>query len=165
MRGSLGTLLAIVGTGPGGFVDGLGGVVDEGLAQELRALEAPVHPGGVTATFGDGRDTAAFLQLGRTVVAISIVAKGGEQPRCDNFAGAGQGCEEVLVVGELHGDGSDLLVKAFQCLDSKSELLGEDLDLQPMCLDADSGSIFDAYLQAWAMMRNESDYDPEFAAA
>jgi len=119
MRGTLVPLLAVVGTGPGGFVDGLRGEVDEGLAQELRALEAPVYPGTVTASFGDGRDTAAFLQLCGTVVAVAILAEGGQEPRCDDFAGAGQRRVEVPVVGELCSDGSDFFIEAFHCLDGE----------------------------------------------
>ena len=119
MRGTLVPLLAVVGTGPGGFVDGLRGEVDEGLAQELRALEAPVYPGTVTASFGDGRDTAAFLQLCGTVVAVAILAEGGQEPRCDDFAGAGQRCVEVPVVGELCSDGSDFFIGSFHCLDGE----------------------------------------------
>ena len=43
MRGALGALLAVVGTGLSGFVDGLRGEVDEGLTQELRTVEAAVQ--------------------------------------------------------------------------------------------------------------------------
>ena len=42
---SLSALLPIVGTRPGGFVDGLCGPVNKGLAHEGRTLPAPVHPG------------------------------------------------------------------------------------------------------------------------
>ena len=120
MRGALGALLALVGTGPSGFVDGLRSEVDEGLTQELRTLEAPVYPGTVTASFGDGRDTAAFLQLCGTVVAVAILAEGGQQPWCDDFAGAGQGGVKELVIGELCSDSGDFLIEAFHGLDSES---------------------------------------------
>ena len=120
MRGTLAPLLAIVGASPGRFIDGLRGEVDESLTQELRALEAPVYPGTVAASFGDGRDTAAFLQLCGAVVAISILAEGGQQPRRDDFAGAGQGCVEVPVIGELCSDNGDLLIEAFHGLDGEA---------------------------------------------
>jgi len=119
MRGTLVPLLAVVGTGPSGFVDGLRGEVDEGLTQELRTLEAPVYPGTVTASFGDGRDTAAFLQLCGTVVAVAILAEGGQEPRCDDFAGTGQRCVKELVIGELRSDCGDFLIEAFHGLDSE----------------------------------------------
>ena len=77
MGGTLVPLLAIVSASPGRLIDGLRGEVYEGLAQELWALEAPVYPCTVTASFGDGRDTAALLQLCGTAVAVAILAECG----------------------------------------------------------------------------------------
>ena len=88
MRSALGALLPVVGAGPGGFVDGLGCEVDEGLAQELGALEAPVHPGAVATALGDWGDAGAFLQLGGTLITISVFAEAGQKPRGDDFPSA-----------------------------------------------------------------------------
>lgn len=49
-------LVGVVGTCPEGMVDGLGGILDEALPQELRAEVAPSRPAGLAAALDHGRD-------------------------------------------------------------------------------------------------------------
>jgi hypothetical protein len=81
MRTAFRSLLPIVSAGPERFVDGLGCPFDERLAQEFRALPAPVRPTLLAATFGRGGDASVLLQFISPVEAVALLAKGREQAR------------------------------------------------------------------------------------
>src|SRR5262245_57364403 len=73
------TLLLIRGLGPEGVADRFGGPLHKRLAQELRTLEAPVHPGFFPAAFRDRRNAGVFLAcLGRGVT-LPLFAKGHKE--------------------------------------------------------------------------------------
>ena len=88
MRTALRSLLPVVSAGPERFVDGLGCPFDERLAQELRALPAPVHPALLAAAFGHGGNAGVPLQFISPVEAVALLAKGREQARRHLGAGA-----------------------------------------------------------------------------
>ena len=48
----------------------------------------------VAAALGDGRDAGVLLEGGRVGEAVALLAEGGEQPRGEDAAGAGQIGEE-----------------------------------------------------------------------
>lgn len=99
-------LLLVVGLGPEGFHDGLGGPLDKGLAPELVAGVTAVDEAGLAALFGERGDAAVFLQRGGVVIAGAVGTEEGEQARRERGAGAGQALEDpdVLVLGCESGD-------------------------------------------------------------
>ena len=63
---SLLTLLLVIDLCPEGMSDRFGCPLYKRLSEELRTLEAPVHPGLRTAAFRHWRNTRIFLEvLGR----------------------------------------------------------------------------------------------------
>src|SRR6202521_287340 len=63
IRAALRSLLPVIGARPERFVDGLARPFNEGLAQECRALPAPVHPALLAAALGDRGDAGVLLQF------------------------------------------------------------------------------------------------------
>ena len=94
MRLASGSLLGIVGTCPEGMADGFAGPFHEGLAQELRALEAPVDPACVPARFGDRRNARILLEVSGGRVAVALLAKRHEEARGEGRAGAWERLKE-----------------------------------------------------------------------
>ena len=80
IRAAFVALLAIVGTGPERFVDGLAGPFDKRLAHKRWTLPAPMDPTLLATAFGDGRNAGVFLQLIGVLEASAILPEGGEQP-------------------------------------------------------------------------------------
>src|SRR6267154_5782975 len=97
MRAAPGTLLPVVGAGPEGFIDGLPRPFDERLAQELRALPAPVHPALLAAALGHRGNAGVLLQCIRPVEAFALLAKGREQAWRQLGTGARQALEQGVV--------------------------------------------------------------------
>ena len=77
------------------------------LAQELRALEAPVDPGLLAATFRHWGNTRLFLEVLGRGVAFPLFAKGHKEARSKDGSGAWPGVKQGevgMVLGTL-GDG------------------------------------------------------------
>ena len=82
-------LLLIVGFGPEGFHDGLGGPFNEGLSLKFVAGVAAVDEVHFTTLFGERGNAAVFLDTCGAVVAGPIRAKKCEE--AGGKAGAGSG--------------------------------------------------------------------------
>jgi hypothetical protein len=108
-----GSLLGIVGTCPEGMADGFAGPFHEGLAQELRALEAPVDPTCVPTTFGDWRNARILLEVGGGGIALALFAKGHEEAWGED----GAGTWERLKEGEVGMGWGQLCNSAVEVLD------------------------------------------------
>jgi hypothetical protein len=91
------TLLPIVGAGPERPVDRLCRPLHERLAQELRALPAPVHPALLAAALGHRGNAGVLLQFIRPVEAVALLAEGSEQARRQLKADARQALEQGVV--------------------------------------------------------------------
>jgi hypothetical protein len=98
------TLLLVIDLCPEGMPDRFRRPLHERLSQELRTLEAPMHPGFLAAAFRDRRDARIFLEfLGRSV-AFSLFAKGHEEAGSKDGPGAWQGIKQGevrMVLGVL----------------------------------------------------------------
>src|SRR5690348_4860656 len=129
MRCSASALLLVVGFGPVAVWDGQGGPLDEGLTQELRTLQAPVHPGLVAAALGDRSDTGILLDLVGTGVALTLFAECGQQPWRERGTGAGQRAEQ-RVVRQRRSELGDLLLVALDRFEQRAQLRDEDFDQQ-----------------------------------
>ncbi len=81
IRTALCSLLPVVGARPERFFDGLARPFDEGLAQEFRALPAPVHPALLAAALGDRRDAGVLLQFISALEALTLLAECSQQAR------------------------------------------------------------------------------------
>src|SRR5205823_14763901 len=69
-------LLLVIDLCPEGMPRGFRRPFHEGLAEELRALEAPVDPRLLAATFGDGCNTGVPLEFGGRRIAVALFPKG-----------------------------------------------------------------------------------------
>jgi hypothetical protein len=83
----------------------------EGLAQKLRAFEAPVHPARVAALFGDRGNAQVTLDFGGRLEARAVFPERGEQPCSENVAGCQQVVED-LEVGDPGAHSLDLVIEA-----------------------------------------------------
>jgi hypothetical protein len=88
VRGALRTLLRVERPGLVGVRDRLGRPLPKRLAQELGAVLPPVHPALVATTLSDGGEAGALLDVGRSVLALALLAEGRQQPRGRHGAGA-----------------------------------------------------------------------------
>ena len=75
------TLLVVVCAGPRGEPNRLVRVFVEGLLEKFWTRQAVMHPAGLPAAFGDGRDARVRLQVAGGLPAGAIGAEGGRQPR------------------------------------------------------------------------------------
>ena len=131
-------LLLVVGPRPGRVDDGAFGELVEGLAQELRAVPAPMRPAALAAALDDRRDPGIGLHvLGRGVPG-AVGAERGQQARRECGAGAGQVLEEEGV-GMRAEPGRDLPLVGHDGAMQKAQLLGQHLDGQR--LDGEHGGI------------------------
>ncbi len=87
-------LLLVIDLCPEGMPRGFRRPFHEGLAEELRALEAPVDPRLLAATFGDGCNTGVPLECGGRRLAVALFPKGDEQPGGEDGPCAREGLEE-----------------------------------------------------------------------
>ena len=122
-----GALLGIVGTRPERMADGLAGPFHEGLAEELRALEAPVDPAHISAPFGDGRHPRILLKLRGGGIALALFAKGDEETWGEDGTGTRQRVEE-REVGMRWRDLRNGAVKVLDRLQGGAELGHESPD-------------------------------------
>src|SRR5579863_4161773 len=97
IRTALCSLLPVVGARPERFVDGLARPFDEGLAQEFRALPAPVHPALLAAALGDRRDAGVLLQFISALEALTLLAECSQQARRQMRTCSGQAVKQVEV--------------------------------------------------------------------
>lgn len=72
-------LLLVVGFGPEGFHDGLGGPFDEGLSPEFVAGVAAVDEVHFATLFGEWCHSAVFLEFGCVLITTAILAKEGKE--------------------------------------------------------------------------------------
>lgn len=92
---------------PAGMPDRFGGPLDTRLSEELRTLEAPVHPGFLPAAFGHRRDPRICWQGGGGGIAGALFAEGDQEPGGEDGTSPGE-CLEARAVGMalgLRGDG------------------------------------------------------------
>ena len=73
-------LLLLVDLGPEGMPDRFCRPRHACVAEELRTLEAPMHPGLLAATFGHRRDSHVSLQFSGGGIALPLCAEGDEEP-------------------------------------------------------------------------------------
>jgi hypothetical protein len=97
VSGALGALLRVERPGPGSGRDGLGGPRHERLAQERGAVSTPVHPALVATALGEGGEAGERLDVGRALIALALVAEGGQPPRGVHGSGARQGTAQSVV--------------------------------------------------------------------
>ena len=127
MGTAFGPLLRIVGTRPERMADGFAGPFHEGLAQKLRALEAPVDPAHIPATLGDGRNSSILLKLSGRGIAFAWFAKGDEETRGEDGTGAWERLKEGEV-GRRWGQWRDGAVEVLDRLQGGAELGHESPD-------------------------------------
>ena len=129
MRLALIALLLVIDLGPEGMPRGFRRPLHERLAQERRALKAPVHPGFRPTTFRDRCDTGILLEFGGRGVAFPLCAKRHQESGGKDGPGAWQGRKqgEVRVcLGALrHG-----VVEVFDGLQRHAELADKGWDPQ-----------------------------------
>ena len=90
---------------PEGMPRGFRRPFHEGLAEELRALEAPVDPRLLAATFCDGCNTGVPLACSGRRRAVALFTKGDEQPGGEDGPRAREGLAEGeigMTLGTLH---------------------------------------------------------------
>lgn len=119
----------VEGFGPEGARYGLAHPLDEGLALEGGACEAPVHPALVATALSDGGDADVLLQGGSVGESLASFAEGDQQARSEGGTGTGEGIEE-LVARELGGERGDLSVEALDGGVDGTELRDGGLDEQ-----------------------------------
>lgn len=124
---SLGFLPLVVGFGPEGLDDGLGGPFDEGLSPEFVAGVAAVDEVRLSTLFGDRGDAAVFLDFRGVCVFAPIAAKEGEQPCRECGSGSGEAGEDP---GVLMGGGfcRDEVVEALDAGLDRADLGNESED-------------------------------------
>jgi len=91
------TLLLVIELSPEGMPDRFRRPFHECLAEELRTLQAPVHPRLLPAAFGDWGNTCIFLQFSRGGLAFALFAKGDEEAGREDWPGTWEGLEEGKV--------------------------------------------------------------------
>lgn len=120
-------LLRVVGPCPAGMPDRFSRLFHEGLSQEGRALEAPVHPRSVAAAFRHRRNASVLLELIGRGVAFALFAEGDEEPWGKDGASAWEGIkhgEVRMALGALrHG-----VVEGLDGVQGDAERGGEGLD-------------------------------------
>jgi len=79
------------------MADGFGSPLYERVAQERRALQAPVDPGCVAAAFGHRRDPGVCLARIRSGVAVTWFAEGGKKSGGQDGASTWQGVKQGKV--------------------------------------------------------------------
>ena len=81
-----------------------------------------MHPAGLPAAFGDGRDARGRLQVAGGLPAGAIGAEGGRQPRGEDRACPGETREEVMI-WMVREHGGDLDVEGLNGLEQAAELV------------------------------------------
>ena len=94
---SFGFLLLIVGFCPNRSVDGLSGPFDKALSPEFVAAIATVNVAHFGALFGNGCDSAHFLNGGRAFKGGVISSEKGEEPSGECGAGTWEAFEDRSV--------------------------------------------------------------------
>src|ERR671924_281733 len=115
MRLALVPLLLVIDLCPEGMPDRFRRPLHERLSQELRTLEAPVHPGFLATAFRDRRDARVFLEFLGRGVAFPLFAKGHEEAGGKDGSGAWQGVKQGEV-GMALGTLCDGCVEVFNSL-------------------------------------------------
>lgn len=108
-------LLLVIDLCPEGMPRGFRCPFHEGLAEELRALEAPVDPRLLAATFCDGCNTGVPLECSGRRLAVALFPKGDEQPGGEDGPRAREGLEEGEI-GMTLGTRRDGVVKGLDRL-------------------------------------------------
>src|SRR5262245_52582872 len=121
MGTTFGSLLGIVGTRPERMADGFAGPFHEGLAKKLRALESPVDPARIPATFGDGRNPRILLKRSGGGIAFAPFSKGDEETRGEDGTGTWKRVKECEV-GMRWGKLCNGAVKVLDLLQGSAEL-------------------------------------------
>jgi len=127
-------LLVVVGPRPDRVEDGTLGELVEGLAQELRAVPAPMGPATLAAAFDHRRNPGIGLHVLRVGIAGAVRPEGAQQARSQSRACAGQTFEEERV-GMLLEQCYDLLVVLRNGTVKEPELPGQHLDRQAVGCD------------------------------
>ena len=122
-------LLLVVGPRPGRVRDGVLGVLVEGLAQELRAVPAPVRPAALAAALDDGRDPGIGLHVLRGGMPGAVGSKRAQQARREGGSCTRQAFEQKRVGVRLEQRG-DLPVVLRDGPVQEPQLLGQHLDRQ-----------------------------------
>lgn len=131
---ALGFVALVKGFCPEGPGDGLADPLDEALAEEGGADEAPMHPALLAAAFGDRGDAGILLHRSRVGEALSVLSEGCEQTRGQSGASAGELLEDGGI-GEFGARGLDGVVEALDGLVHLTELADEAPDHQDGRLD------------------------------
>src|SRR5215813_13600026 len=79
VRFALVALLLVIDLGPEGMPDRFRGPFHEGLAEERRTLQPPVHPRFLATGFCDWRNACVFLEFRGGGEAFSLFAEGHEE--------------------------------------------------------------------------------------
>ena len=107
LMGAAAFAVALVkGFGPEGARDGLPHPLDEGLALEGGACEAPVHPALVATALSDGGDADVLLQGGSVWESLASFAEGDQQARSEGGTAPGRESKGSSSgsLGEKRGD-------------------------------------------------------------
>jgi hypothetical protein len=94
VRLALVALLLVLDLCPEGMPCGCRRPCPEGLAEALRALEAPVDPGLLPAAFCDGGNTGVALAFGGRCLAMAWFPKGDQPPGGEDGPRTGEGLGE-----------------------------------------------------------------------
>src|SRR5215470_11984665 len=119
-------VLLIIDLGPEGMSRGFRRPLHERLAQERRALEAPVHPGLLATAFRDRRNARVFLEFIGGGEAFTLFAEGDEEAGSKNGSGPWQGVKQRevgMVLGAVRHSG----IEVGNGLQSDAELGNESL--------------------------------------
>ena len=135
LMGATAFAVALVeGPSPEGARDGLAHPLDEGLALEGGAREAPVHPTLVATALGDRRDPHVLLEGSSVGESLASLTEGNEEARSQCGTCTRERVEE-LVVGKLGAERGDLGIEAFDGDIHCAELRNGGLDEQQQRLD------------------------------
>ena len=129
MRLALVALLLVIDLRPEGMPRRFRRPLHERLAQERRALEAPVHPGFLATAFRDRGDTRIFLEFCGRGVAFPLFAKRHQESGGKDCPGSWQGVKQWEVrmcLGALRNG----VVEVFDGLQRHAELADKGLDQQ-----------------------------------
>lgn len=105
------------------------GPLNEGLAQEFRTAQAPVHPGFTAAAVGGRSNTGISLKIIRFWIALSLFSKGDQQARGENGTGVREALEEDKII-VLVRDLGDMLIEEPDGLEGDPQLANESFDRQ-----------------------------------
>ena len=120
-------LLLVIDLRPEGMPGGFRRPLDERLAQERRALEAPVHPGFLATAFRDRGDTCIFLEFRGRGIAFPLFAKGDEEAGGKDGPGSWQGVKQWEIRMRL-GALRNGVVEVCDGLQGHAELADKGLD-------------------------------------